>query len=156
MVETNPNRTPVVIATAVVVAGALALIGFVAMALSMGGDMGMRGSASDADQTPFVSDEDAVELSIEDFLFSPSHLTIDAGTTVTWANADAAVHDATERDRSWNTELLSKGEAGEVTFDQPGMFEYFCSIHPWMEGAITVLDVGASDMDAASRAIGPN
>ncbi|MFQ5471653.1 MAG: cupredoxin family copper-binding protein [Dehalococcoidia bacterium] len=155
MTGTNSNRTPVVIATSVVVTGALALIGLVVMALSMGDDMGMRGSASDADQTPFVTEDDTVTLSIENFLFSPSELTINAGTTVTWANADAAVHDATERDRSWETELLSKGEAGEITFDEPGTFEYFCSIHPWMEGTITVLDLGASDMDAASRAISP-
>ncbi len=133
MADTNSNRTPVVIATAVVVAGALAVIVFVVLALSTGGD-----TASDVDQTPFVSDEDTVELTIENFLYSPEDLTIDAGTTITWTNEDSAVHDATDRDRSWNTELLAKGEAGEITFDQPGTFEYFCSIHPWMEASITV------------------
>ncbi len=133
MADTNSNRTPVVIATAVVVAGALAVIVFVVLALSTGGD-----TAGDADQTPFVSDEDTLEIAIQDFLYSPSDLTINAGTTVTWTNNDGAIHDATERDRSWNTELLSKGEAGDITFDEPGTFEYFCSIHPWMEGSITV------------------
>jgi plastocyanin len=120
----------------VVVTGVLALIGFVVMALSTGGDTG--GSASDVGQTPFVSEEDAVDLTIEDFLYSPDDLTINAGTTIIWTNFDSAVHDATERDRSWNTELLSEGDVGEVTFDEAGTFEYFCSIHPWMEGAITV------------------
>ncbi len=133
MADTNSNRTPVVIATAVVVAGALALIGFVVIALSTGGD-----TAPDPDQTPFVSDEDTVELTIENFVYSPENLTIDAGTTVTWTNADTAIHDATERNRSWNTDLLREGEAGEVTFDEVGTFEYFCSIHPWMVASITV------------------
>ncbi|MCH8814880.1 MAG: cupredoxin domain-containing protein [Chloroflexi bacterium] len=133
MADTNSNRTPVVIATAVVVAGAIALIGFVVLALSTGGD-----TASDPDQTPFVSNEDTVELTIVNFLYSPSDLTIDAGTTVTWTNVDGAVHDATDRDHSWNTDLLEKGEAGEVTFGEAGTFEYFCSIHPWMEGSIIV------------------
>jgi len=133
MADTNSNRTALIIATAVVVAGVLGLIVFVVLALSTGGD-----TASDTDQTPFVTEEDAVDLVIEDFLYSPDDLTINAGTTIIWTNFDNAVHDATERDHSWNTELLSQGEAGEITFDEAGTFEYFCSIHPWMEGAITV------------------
>ena len=133
MADTNSNRAPVVIATAVVVAGALAVIVFVVIALSTGGD-----TAPDAGQTPFVSDENMVELTIVNFLYSPTDLTIDAGTTVTWTNADTAIHDATERDRSWNTELLREGEAGAVTFDEAGTFEYFFSIHPLMEASVTV------------------
>ena len=133
MADTNSNRTVLIIATAVVVAGALALIVFVVIALSTGGD-----TASDADQTPFVTDEDALTIAIEDFLYSPEDLTINAGTTIIWTNFDNAVHDATERERSWSTPLLSKLESDLITFDQAGTFEYFCSIHPWMEGAITV------------------
>ncbi len=138
MSDSDSNRTPVLIATAVVVAGTLLVIGFVVMALTMGDRMGMNRSSSDAEQTPFASDDETVAIAIEDFLYSPADLTINAGTTITWTNNDGAVHDATERDRSWNTELLSKGEAGEITFDEAGTFEYFCTIHPWMEASITV------------------
>ncbi len=138
MSDTNPNRAPLLIATAVIVAGTLLVAGVVVMALVMGNGMGMRGSSSNAEQTPFASDDDTLEIAIEDFLYSPEDLTINAGTTITWTNNDAAVHDATERDRSWNTELLLEGDAGEITFDEPGTFEYFCSIHPWMEASITV------------------
>ena len=138
MTDATP-RTASRIAYAVVAASVLLVIGALLAVLLLDDEIGINSNAaSNAEQTPFVSDEDAVELAIQDFRFSPEDLTINAGTTVTWANNDAAVHDATERDHSWNTELLSKGEAGEITFDEPGTFEYFCSIHPWMEASITV------------------
>lgn len=132
---TSTARTTLIIATAVVAASVLLLIGGVVMALAIGlGD----GRSSDPEQTPFVTDERSVTISISDFAFSPADLTIDAGTEVTWANEEAAIHDATDREGGWNTDLLSRDESETITFDTPGAFQYYCTIHPWMEGTITV------------------
>jgi plastocyanin len=131
--------TTLIIATSVVVASVFLLIGGVVMALAMGDHIGfMRGSSDTANQTPFVTDEGSVTITISDFTFSPANLTVDAGTEVTWTNEDSAVHDATDREDAWRTELLSKGDSQTVMFDSPGAFDYFCTIHPWMEGTITV------------------
>lgn len=135
----STTRTTLIIATAVVVASACLLIGSVVMALAMGDHIGfMRSSSDTADQTPFVTNEGTVTISISDFTFSPADLTVDADTEVTWTNEDSAVHDATDREDAWRTELLSKGDSQTVMFDSPGTFEYFCTIHPWMQGTITV------------------
>lgn len=132
-------RTTLIIATAVVAASACLLIGGVVMALAMGDHMNfMRGSSNAADQTPFVTDEISVTVAIHDFAFSPMDLTIDAGADVTWVNQDSAIHDATDRQDAWRTALLSKDDGETITFDTPGTYEYFCTIHPWMEGTITV------------------
>lgn len=132
-------RTTLIVATAVVAASALLLIGGVVMALAMGDQMSfMRGGSDAADQTPFVTDEPSVTVAISDFVFSPADLTVDAGTEVTWTNEDSAVHDATAREGDWRTELLSKGDGQAISFDTPGAFEYYCTVHPWMEGTITV------------------
>jgi plastocyanin len=132
-------RTTLIIATAVVAASACLLIGGVVMALAMGDHIGfMRGSTDTADQTPFVTDERSVTITITDFTFSPADLTVEAGTEVTWINEDSAVHDATDRGEDWATELLSKGDSQAIVFETPGTFDYFCTIHPWMEGTITV------------------
>ena len=134
----SSSRTASLIAYALVTASVLLIVTALLVVLLLGDEVGLNNNARDIEQTPVVSGHDALEVAIEDFLYSPADLTINAGTTITWTNNDGAVHDATERDRSWNTALLSQGEAGEITFDEPGTFEYFCSIHPWMEGSITV------------------
>lgn len=90
------------------------------------------------EQTPFVTDEDEVTVEIRDFVYFPEDLTVDAGATVTWMNDESAPHDATADDESWRTDVLNEDESGSITFDETGTFAYYCSIHPFMEGTVTV------------------
>lgn len=99
-------------------------------------DVGPGGDGPE--QTPFVTDDREVAVAIRDFTFIPEDLTLEAGTTVTWVNEDSAPHDATDRAGGWKTDVLDRGESNAVTFDTVGTFEYYCSIHPWMEGVVTV------------------
>lgn len=94
----------------------------------MGGDEEVtRGSASGRG-----------EVRITDFRFEPTDLTVTAGTVVEWTNADSARHTATARDDAFDSGRLEKSESYEMTFDSPGVFEYICDLHPWMEGRINV------------------
>ena len=38
----------------------------------------------------------------------------------------------------WETDLLQRDEASVVTFDEPGTWEYYCTIHPYMTATLTV------------------
>lgn len=133
--STSSARTALIVASAIVAVSAVILVGATVMAFSIG--IGDTGSGT-ADQTPFVTDARSVTVNMKDITFSPADLTIDAGTEVTWINEDAAIHDATDREDAWNTEFLSQDESETITFDTPGTFEYYCTVHPWMEGTITV------------------
>jgi plastocyanin len=114
------------------------------MGESMGGMMngcgGMAGcqGGRGANQTPSVLTGDEVTIRMKDFDFSPRDATIAKGATVTWVNEDAAPHDATDDDKVWATEILNKGQSGSVRFDEAGVYEYHCSIHPYMKGRVTV------------------
>lgn len=133
--STSSARTTLIIASGVVAISAVILVAGVFAALAIGlGD----GNSGDADQTPLITDERAVTVTIKDLAFSPADLTVDAGTAVTWTNEDSTIHDATDREGAWNTEVLSQNDSETITFDTPGSFEYYCTIHPWMEGTITV------------------
>ncbi|OWY61624.1 hypothetical protein B7486_62795, partial [cyanobacterium TDX16] len=77
-------------------------------------------------------------VAIVDFTFDPGDLTVPAGTTVTFTNEDGADHTATGEDGSFDTDVLEEGDAAEVTFDEPGEISYFCDIHNYMTGTITV------------------
>jgi plastocyanin len=63
---------------------------------------------------------------------------VPAGATVTWENEDSAAHDATARNGDWKTQRLSDGERDTLTFDSPGDYDYYCSIHPSMKATLRV------------------
>lgn len=75
---------------------------------------------------------------IEDFKFVPEDVTVDAGTTVRWTNADGAPHTATADDGSFDTGNLRQGQTGEATLSDPGTYAYFCEFHKFMRAKITV------------------
>lgn len=77
-------------------------------------------------------------LNIADFSFVEEDVTVKAGTTVTWENADDAVHTATADDDSFDTGNIAGGDSGEVTLEEPGTYSYFCEPHPFMKASITV------------------
>jgi plastocyanin len=77
-------------------------------------------------------------IDISDFTFSPGNLEVPAGATVTWTNRDSAVHNAVDRGGEWRTENLSRGESDSIAFENPGDYDYYCSIHPSMKARLTV------------------
>lgn len=122
------------------VAGTIAIAVLVLVAVPVAAILAGAGPFGDdgPEQPPVITNDSSVTVTIVDFTYFPEDLTINAGATVTWVNEDSAPHDAADRDETWNTELLNQGDSDAVTFDAPGTFEYYCTIHPFMEGVITV------------------
>ncbi len=81
-------------------------------------------------------DYQPVTISISNFSFIPSQLIVKIGTTVTWVNDDQAPHTITSL--SFSSQTLNTGNAFSYTFNQSGIFDYYCSIHPSMKGQIIV------------------
>ena len=76
--------------------------------------------------------------------FIPSVATIEAGGTVTWENTDNAAHTATSGtptdgpDGVFDSSLMMVNGSFSHTFDTAGTYDYFCMVHPWMEGTVIV------------------
>jgi len=98
----------------------------------------MMGGGSNTANAPLTIGGDSETVTISGLAFSPGNLQVPVGATVTWMNRDSVSHNATSRDGSWKTENLSNGESGEMTFDHPGEYDYYCSIHPSMKAHLTV------------------
>ena len=88
--------------------------------------------------TPALSAQDDMTVSIQDFSFSPSQITVAPGTKVTWTNEGPSPHTTTADDGSWDSGTLQQGEDFSFTFDQPGTYTYHCSIHPDMTATVKV------------------
>ena len=76
--------------------------------------------------------------------FIPSTVEISVGGTVTWENTDTAAHTATSGTASdgpsgtFDSSLIMSGGSYSVTLDSAGAYQYFCMVHPWMEGVVLV------------------
>lgn len=80
----------------------------------------------------------AIEVKIDNFTFNPARITVPAGTTVTWDNADDIPHTVTSSTKLFKSKVLDTADKFSFTFTTPGVFEYFCSLHPHMTGTIVV------------------
>jgi plastocyanin len=91
-------------------------------------------------------------VTIADFRFTPSTITIHVGDTVTWTNDGPSAHTATARDGSFDTGVLQSGQSASHTFTRAGRFSYLCRIHPFMQGTVVVLPAATSPSTSAGRA----
>jgi amicyanin len=78
------------------------------------------------------------QVKIANFTFDPPTLTVKAGTTVTWINADDIPHLVSEKDGKFRSSALDTNDKFSQTFSTAGTVEYFCAIHPHMMGKIVV------------------
>ena len=76
--------------------------------------------------------------------FIPFEASVNVGDTVTWFNHDTAAHTVTSGGATdgpngiFDSSLFMPGATFKVTFDDSGSFDYFCMVHPWMNGIILV------------------
>jgi len=90
--------------------------------------------------------------------FVPSIATVEVGAIVTWDNTDTAAHTATAGSAAdgpsgvFDSSLIMAGGSYSYTADTAGTFDYFCMVHPWMEGTLIVEAAGAADAAAEAEA----
>lgn len=78
------------------------------------------------------------KVEIDNFAFSPARITVKAGTTVAWLNADDTPHTVASSSKLFKSKVLDTDGSFSFTFTTPGMYEYFCSLHPYMTGTVVV------------------
>lgn len=81
-----------------------------------------------------------VQVSMKDYKFIPAEVKVKTGQTIVWTNEDAGTqHDAVAREGDGpKSKLFNGGESYTWTAGKPGTIPYVCTIHPGMEGTITV------------------
>jgi plastocyanin len=70
-----------------------------------------------------------VAVTIGNFAFNPSPVTIKVGTTVTWTNQDSASHNVVADNGEFKNNTLGKGDTFSFTFTKEGTYTYYCSFH---------------------------
>ena len=76
--------------------------------------------------------------------YIPASVTVNKGDTIVWSNDDTAAHTVTSGtptagpDGEFDSGLLMVGTTYELVADTSGTYDYFCMVHPWMVGQVTV------------------
>jgi plastocyanin len=77
--------------------------------------------------------------------FEPPTVTVSPGASVIWDNQDNALHTATSGesptpDGKFDSGLIGANQASKpVTMpSEPGEYKYFCTLHPFLVGTVTV------------------
>jgi len=80
-----------------------------------------------------------VTVRIDNFTFDAATITVPVGTTVTWVNQDDIPHTVVSDDKTtFRSKVMDTDDRYSFTFNTPGAFGYFCSIHPHMTGKVVV------------------
>ncbi len=78
------------------------------------------------------------EVWIKDMAYNPASITITAGTAIKWINKDGIVHTVTSDDGLFDSGSMVNGATFSHTFNTPGTFQYYCTVHPTMTGKVIV------------------
>ena len=80
----------------------------------------------------------------DDACFEPYALEVLQGQTVSWKNLDEQGHTVASGtpgegpDGMFLSPVVGEGQTYEYTFEDAGTFDYFCTLHPWMLGTVTI------------------
>ncbi|MCC5947587.1 MAG: right-handed parallel beta-helix repeat-containing protein [Nitriliruptoraceae bacterium] len=118
----------------------LVLVGLVALVAAgcAGG-----GSPSETDGVA-TGDGDVVTIRMEDNRFERETVRIGVGDTIRFDNVGVVPHNALDVDGAWSTgeaaggdrnDVMQPGESLDITFDEPGSYLYYCSLHAPADGS---------------------
>jgi plastocyanin len=78
------------------------------------------------------------EVFIEGMAFSPSTITVSAGTSITWTNKDGLAHTVTSNTGIFDSGSISTNGTYSFTFNSVGTYPYHCTIHTYMTATVIV------------------
>ena len=94
------------------------------------------GDDGGGEEEPASSDS---AITISDFTYEPSEVSVSAGAEVTVSNEDGVDHTATSTRGGFDSGSVAGGEEGSFTAPtEPGEYPFICNFHPTMEGTLVV------------------
>ena len=127
--------------------------GAVVAASLLAGCLGGGGDPSGEEQNTEESDPGVRTVTISGTNFRPRTVSVEPGTTVEWVNEGDASHTVSAANfstdaSSWSfsSDTIERGGSATHTFEEAGIYQYFCTIHgkSTMCGAVLV---GGERMD---------
>lgn len=106
---------------------------------------------------PELADVAGTNVDLRDNCFVQTILRVKPGQTVTWTNHDSTEHAVSGVGGTWgNYDTFLRGKSVSYKFSRPGIYPYFCYVHPGMVGALVVGNGGkASSTQSSDAGVAP-
>ena len=157
------NKAVIIVAAILLVGGAGALLLTTRNNTSSQSAHESDGHSHDAEELANLGElvdltsQSTVTMDIKDFAYTKPNIKIKKGTRVTWTNRDGDQHNVMKEHEDSDTAheapaakdvkpdvfagpMLATGESYSFTFNESGVVPYHCAPHPYMKGAVTVVD----------------
>jgi plastocyanin len=116
----------------------LALVPLVVAALAMGACGSSSGSGGGGGDTPTTLKSGDI-IGMKNLKFIPADVVVKSGQTVIWRNDESIPHDVVAKSgATFKSEVFGKDGTFRWTAGKPGTVKYVCTLHPGMDGTITV------------------
>ena len=118
--------------------GRIALSSAIATTIILTAPLDSPSNRLSATETPV----ETATVIIQGFQFQPAEILIKQGGSVTFINKDSTPHTATPTKNAQftGTGRLKRNQEKTVMFEELGVQDYFCEIHPSMKGMVTVVE----------------
>lgn len=77
-------------------------------------------------------------VTIANFQFQPTSLTVHAGDTVVWENKDIVPHSVTDSRNAFDSGPIAPGSSWSLKTTAAGTYQYVCTLHPNMQATLIV------------------
>ena len=98
---------------------------------------------------PAVNHGQSVLVEIKKHTYNPDSITVPVGTHVVWRNFDSVPHTVTGTNGLFDSGVMDQGENFSYTFQDPGTYDYYCMIHPYMKAKVIVTPSDGHQLDMA-------
>lgn len=117
----------------------LAILCVVGVAVSLGISAygAFRGGAANARSSRVESG--AITVQVKGLAFPDGTRTVTPGSKVTWKNRDGTPHTITAVKQTFDSGTRDRGQSYTRAFAELGVYDYYCTIHTYMKGTITVV-----------------
>jgi plastocyanin len=120
----------------------LACTALALVAAGCGGSNKSSSGASTSTSAPSSSSSSsggAVLIKMQNIQFDPKAVTVKVGQKVKWVNEDGVAHNvASQSGETIKSPTFGHGGSFEFTPKQAGDIKYVCTLHPGMDGTLTV------------------
>lgn len=100
----------------------------------------------DSSSSPDAGSPDApltgtVDVGMNRLKFDPDAITVKVGAKIVWTNLENVPHDVAATDGAdFKSKVFGQDQTYSYTADKAGEIAYVCTLHPGMDGTITVVD----------------
>jgi plastocyanin len=104
----------------------------------------LAGCGDDSSSSSSSSDKPltgTVDVGMNRLQFDPSDITVKTGTKVVWTDKENVPHDVVAKEGAdFKSDVFGEGKTFAWTAESAGTVKYECTLHPGMDGTITVVD----------------